>query len=100
MSEKKSWAKLNQEDMKTLGFSTYPGEVILVDWKSDSLSNENFYFNAQEFFSDYEISEMPWFNVWLFFPMEKKISTENTGTALKVKEYVNRIAITEWITRQ
>ena len=67
------WAKLKQEDIKTLGFSSYDREVILIDYSSEQLSNESFYFNAQEFFSDDEIADMPWFDVWLFFKAGQEI---------------------------
>jgi hypothetical protein len=70
MADQSRWAKLKQEDIKTLGFSSYEGEVILIDWKAEKVSNEIFYFNAQEFFSKDEIANMPWFDAWLFLPID------------------------------
>lgn len=61
-----SWAKLTQEQIKTLGFSTYDGEVVLIDYSKNPTTHESFHWNAQEYFSEQQLDEMPWFSVELF----------------------------------
>jgi hypothetical protein len=60
------WAKLTKEQKEILGFSSYPGEEILIDYSVAKVDSNSFYFNAQEFFSEEELEKMPYFSVFLF----------------------------------
>ena len=60
------WAKLTEYHLFVLGFSTYDGEVVLIDYNSNPITHESFYFNAQEFFTDEQLEDMPWFSAEVF----------------------------------
>lgn len=61
------WAKLTGEQVEIMGFSTYTGEAILIDYALNPIDDrDSFYFNAQEFFSDEELKQMPFFGTELF----------------------------------
>lgn len=69
------YAKLTEEQLDILGFASYDGEVILIDYNSNPVTNESFYFNAQEFFTDQQLDEMPWFSAELFlWKLDTKIT--------------------------
>lgn len=55
------WQKLTKDQIKMLGFTTYDGEVILINASVSYVTSDSFYFNAQEFFDESELSKMPYF---------------------------------------
>ena len=64
---KPKWAKLTKEQLEMLAFSTYEGEIVLIDTALEVVDPvESFYFNAQEFFTKQELEEMPVFSTDLF----------------------------------
>lgn len=73
------WARLKPEDAKTLGLSSYHGEVILIDYGRNPVDGDSFYFNAQEFFSDDQLQKMPLFDVWLFIDNSRFTRGSNNG---------------------
>ena len=59
-------AKLSADQINMLGFSTYPGEIVMIDYENRPVTHESFYWNAQEYFSEKQLEEMPWFSTELF----------------------------------
>ena len=56
-----NWKKLTLTDVEQFCLDTYEGEVILYD--PTKPNGEQFYFNAQEHFSDAELNDMDWYQV-------------------------------------
>ena len=54
------WKKLTNEQIEKFRFSTYEGEIILIDSRGPSEYEERFYFNAQEFFSEEYLDNLGW----------------------------------------
>jgi hypothetical protein len=55
------WKKLTNEQIEKFRFSTYEGEIILIDSRRPSEYEERFYFNAQEFFSEEYLDNLGWY---------------------------------------
>lgn len=58
------WAKLTDEQREILGMNL--GGITLIDYSTTPVSIESFYYNAERFFSEEELQEMPWFGTYLF----------------------------------
>jgi len=51
------WQRLNYDQLEELGLGTYEGEVVLVDLAASSTSPYLFMFDAQDTFSEKQLSK-------------------------------------------
>ena len=66
------WAKLTYDQSATMGFSPREDEIILIDYSRNPVEADSFYFNADEFFTEEALEDMPWFGLHLFSEVQNE----------------------------